>query len=136
MKSGTKKYGFTLVEVSAAIAVLAMCVVVFMQLIAMTTSERVAERTRRIAVDQVQNVLERLAALPAEKLAAGEFDKTAAESLIERSLPDGKIVFSTKEVESNRAVFTVTVSWSNGEERPRKEVSMFRLLTYQSPRSE
>ncbi|MCL2710756.1 MAG: prepilin-type N-terminal cleavage/methylation domain-containing protein [Planctomycetaceae bacterium] len=124
-----KRPGFTLIEMSAAIAVLAMCAIAFAYLIALTASDRTAERTRQTAVDQMQNVLERLAIVPPEKIAAGEFDKSAAESLIERSLPEGKIVFDTKMVESDGTVFTVTVSWSNGEKRPRREVAMFRLLT-------
>ena len=122
------KKAFTLIEVSAAAALLAVCAVFFAQLVALTTSERVAERTRRTATDQLQNVLERLAATEPEKLAAGEFDKEPFESLIDRSLPDGKIVFDTKKLESGNVIFTVTVSWSDGEKRPRKSVAMFRLL--------
>jgi prepilin-type N-terminal cleavage/methylation domain-containing protein len=124
-----RRPGFTLVELSAAIAVLAVCAIVFAQLVSMTTALRADERTRKTAVDQMQNVLESLAAQPTEKLVNGDFDKTAAESLIERSLPEGKIVFDTKKIEPNNVVFTVTVSWSNGEKRPRNEVAMFRLLT-------
>jgi len=123
-----KRLGFTLIEVSAAIAVLAMCAIAFAYLIALTASERTAERTRQTAVDQMQNVLERLAIVPPEQLAAGDFDPSAAESLIERSLPEGKIVFDTKTIEPDGIVFTVTVSWSVGEKRPRREVAMFRLL--------
>ena len=128
-----KRPGFTLVEISAAIALLAMCVVAFAQLVALTTSERLAERTRQTATDQMQNVLERLAAVPPEKLVTEVFDKVPFETLIERSLPDGKVVFDTKTIELVGTVLTVTVSWSNGEKRPRKEVAMFRLFTYPHP---
>jgi len=128
-----KRPGFTLIELSAAIAVLAMCAVAFAYLVALTASDRTAERTRKMAVDQMQNVLERLAVVPPEQLAAGDFDKSAAESLIERSLPEGNIVFETKRVEPDSVVFTVTVSWSDGEQRPRREVAMFRLLPLNVP---
>jgi len=138
-----KRHGFTIVEISATIALLAVCMVLFAQLAALTSSERVSERTRKIAVDQIQNILERLAAIPPEKLAAGEFDnsifdKKAAEELIERSLPEGKIVFDTKKVEPdsvapNGVILTITVSWSDGEKRPRREAAMFRLLTLKEP---
>ena len=124
-----RRPGFTLVEISAAIALLAVCAVTFAQLVTLTTAERLAERTRRTATDQMQNVLERLANLTPEKLAAGDFDKTPLETLIERSLPDGKIVFNTKTIDSEYVLFTVTVSWNNVEKRPRKEAAMFRLLT-------
>ena len=127
-----KRYGFTLVEISAAVAVLAACAVAFAYLVALTASERVSERTRQTAVDQMQNVLERLAFVPPEKLVTDDFDKAAAESLIERSLPGGKIVFDTKTIEPDNIVFTVTVSWSDGEKRPRREVAMFRLLALPS----
>jgi len=126
-----KKYGFTIVELCAAIALLAVSALLFAQLVALTASQRVAERTRQTAVDQMQNVLERLAVVPTEKLAAGDFDKMTAESLIERSLPEGKIAFDTKTIEPDAVLFTVTVSWSDGETRPRREVAMFRLLTLQ-----
>jgi len=124
-----KKPGFTLVEVSAAIALLAVCALMFAQLVALTATERVAERTRKTAVDQMQNILERLMLLPPDTLDAGDFDRRAAESLIERSLPDGRVVFDTKKLEPDGIIFTVTVSWSNGGKRPRSEVAMFRLLT-------
>ena len=123
-----KRPAFTIIEVSAAAALLAVCALMFMQLATLTTSERIAERTRQTAVDQMQNVLEYLAAVEPEKLVAGDFDKTRYESLIERSLPDGKIVFDTKTIEGGTAIFTVTVSWNDGEKRPRKNVAMFRLL--------
>ena len=129
-----KRDGFTLVEISAAIVLLAACGVAFAYLVALTASERTAERTRHTAVDQMQNVLERLALVPAEQLLAGDFDKSAAESLIERSLPDGKIIFATQAIEPDSILFTVTVSWSDGEKRPRREVAMFRLLTLEYPR--
>ena len=123
-----KRPAFTLIEISAAVALLAVCALTFAQLVALTSSDRLAERTRRTAVDQMQNVLEYLAATEPEKLAAGDFDKTPFESLIERSLPDGKIKFDTKTLEGDTAIFTVTVSWSDGEKRPRKNVAMFCLL--------
>jgi len=122
-----KRTAFTLIEVSAAIVLLMVCMVSLAHIVALAASERIAERTRRTAVDQLQNVMERLAAAEPKTLAAGEFDKTPLESLIERSIPDGKIVFETKTVENN-VIWTVTVSWSDGEKRPRKEVAMFRVL--------
>jgi len=134
-----KRDGFTLVEISAAIAVLAVCAILFAQLVALTTSVRLAERTQKTAVDQMQNILERLATVPPEKLAAGDFDtgsfdtgrfdRASAESLIERSLPEGKVAFDTKKIAPDSVVFTVTVSWSDGEGKPRREIAMFRLLT-------
>jgi prepilin-type N-terminal cleavage/methylation domain-containing protein len=124
-----KRSGFTLVEVTAAIALLAVCAFLFVQLVILTASENVSARTWHTAVDQMQNVLERLAVLPPEKLVAGDFDKTAAESLIERSLPGGKIVFDTKKIEPDGVILTVTVSWSDGEKRARREAVMFRWLT-------
>jgi prepilin-type N-terminal cleavage/methylation domain-containing protein len=124
-----KRDGFTLVEISAAVVVLAVCAILFAQLVALTTSVRHAERLRQTAIDQTQNILERLATVPPEKLATLDFDKTSAESLIERSLPDGNIAFATTEMEPDRVLFTVTVSWSNGDKKPRIEITMFRLLT-------
>jgi prepilin-type N-terminal cleavage/methylation domain-containing protein len=123
-----KKNAFTLVEVSAAIVLLAVCMVSFAQLVALTTSERTAERARQTAFDQLQNVREYLAATEPAKLIAGDFDKTPFEALIERSLPEGKIVFETVTIENDNVVWIVTVSWSDGEKRPRREAAMFRVF--------
>jgi len=123
-----KRHGFTLVEIFAAIALLAVSALLFAHLVALMASERIAERTRQTAVDQMQNVWERLSVLSPDNLATDNFDKTAAESLIERSLPGGKIVFDTKRIESDVTIFIITVSWNDGESRPRKSVAMFWLL--------
>jgi len=126
MKKSAKS-AFTLIEVSAALLLVTVCAVAFAQLVALAASERTIERTRRMAVDQLQNVMEYLAATEPAKIIAGDFDRTPFDSLIERSLPDGKIVFETKTIENDNVIGTITVSWSDGEKRPRKEVSMFRL---------
>ena len=131
-----KKPAFTLIEISAAFVLLAVCMVSFAQLVTLTTTDRFSERIRRTAVDQLQNVLERLADTAPETLIAAEFDKTPFESLIERSLPDGKIVFDTKAIENNHVIWTVTVSWSDGDKRPRKGVAMFRLLSPSTPQAD
>jgi len=164
-----KRLGFTLIELSAAIAVLAVCALLFVQLAAITASERVRERARQTAIDQMQNIWERLETIPPETLVArfnnsdfdnsdfdnsdfdstlfdnGAFDKRAAEALIKRSLPDGRITFATKEIDieslksegiesegdvaPRTVILTMAVSWSDGEKRPRSEAAMFRLLT-------
>ena len=124
-----KRPGFTLIEISAAIALLAVCALLFAHLAALTAAERIRERTRQTAVDQMQNILERLATVPPEKISAGDFDKAAAEVLIERSLPDGAVLFEVNQIEPDRVVVAVTVSWSDGEKRPRMKTALFRLLT-------
>jgi len=123
-----KKSAFTLIEVSAAVVLLAVCAVCFAQLVALATSERTSERSQRTVADQLQNVLEHLAETETEKLITGDFSKTPFESLIERSLPDGRIIFETKTIENETVLWTVTVSWDDGTRRPRKKVAMFRLL--------
>ena len=120
--------GFTLIEVAAAVAVLAVCAIMLTQLVTLMAAERVAERTRRTATDQLQNILERLATTEPTKLVAGDFDKTPFETLIERSLPDGKIAFESTTFKPDYSIFTVTVSWNDGEKRSRKKVAMFRML--------
>jgi len=140
-----RRNGFTVIEITAAIALLAVCAVSFAQLVALVASERASTRMQQTAHDQVQNVMEYLAGTDPEKLAAGDFDKAPFESLIERSLPDGKIVFETKPfepdsaieqdiaIEPDRAIVTVTVSWHDGDNRPRRKVAMFRLLHLPTP---
>jgi len=114
-----RKRAFTLIEVSAAIVLLAVCAVCFAQLYALVTAERANARTRQTAVDLLLNVMERFD--------TDDFDKTPFESLIERSLPDGKIEFEAKTVENNNVIATVTISWNASDKQPRRKVSMFRL---------
>ena len=123
-----KQSAFTLIEVSAAIVLLAACTVCFAQLVALTTSERTSERTRQMAVDQLQNVLERLVTTETEQLISGDFDKTLFESLIKNSLPDGRITFESKTIDNATAMGTIAVSWNDGAKRPRRKIVMFRLL--------
>ena len=122
-----KRRAFTLIEVSAATVLLLVCAVSLAQLVALAASERIADRSRRTAIDQLQNVMEFIAASEPKEFVVDDFDKTPFDALIERSLPGGTIMFETKTMENNNVLWTITVSWSDGEKRPRKTVSMFRL---------
>jgi len=121
-----KRLGFTIVEIAAAIAVLAVCVLLFAQLTTLISSERIRDRTRQTAVDQLHNVIELLVA---DDFDSSDFDKSTAEYLIERSLPEGKITFGTKQIDTGSVLLTITVSWNDGGKHTRREASMFRLLT-------
>lgn len=134
MKKKNVQCGFTVIEVVAAIFLLSACIVALSQLVAFVASQRVAEEIRQAAADQLQNVLEQLEGISNEKKVALDFDRSVFEATSKRAVPDGKVEFFCEPANLendavNSHVFRIVVSWNRGKNRPRGEVSMFRLLT-------
>lgn len=131
-----RRRGFTLIELSAAVAIVFVCLVAFSQLVFQVGRESRRDRLRQAAFDRVQDALERLSLLPAPRRVALDFDRTPFDAVVRRSLPEGTIAFQCEPVdvgtESTRIkayLLTATVSWSDGEERPARQVSLSRLVT-------
>lgn len=138
-----KRYsaGFTIIEISATVILLLCCLVVFSQLAVFVSMQRGMARNRQAALDQLTNVVEQLAEVPDESLLKQDFDSTRFQELTERILPEGKIEFSlqpdslqpdSSHTDSNTSVqtkvFRITISWSEGSNRPRAEMSIHRFL--------
>ena len=129
--------GFTVVELAVSICVITVCFVAFAQLVVMTSRQRYSGHTYRAAVDQLNNIVEQLSDIPPERRATGDFDSAPYELLVERALPGGRIGFECDPVPDDLEtgqgrelrVFKTTVSWSDGEHRPRRSVSLSRLIT-------
>ena len=136
----TKKHnanaGFTIVELIAAIMVVTVCMAAFVKIAHVARQQRDYGREHQTAVDQTLNVLELLAAADPVQLAAGDVDLTPHESLIARSLPDGKLLVACEQLAGGDATnaaadvwqLTATVSWKPGANLPQRSVALARLI--------
>jgi len=118
------KKAFTVIEVFAALFLISVGMVCFMQLVFALQEQRQSERYWAIASDQLQNVLELALAGP-DGLTVTE----AMREMVERSLPDGTIELDQVELPGteNAALLQGTLTWNDGSNRPRKSVTMVRL---------
>jgi len=139
---GEKKtrVAFSIVELIAAIMVVSLCLVAFAKIAHLAGQQRLIHREHQTAVDQTLNVLEYLVAANPEQLAAAEIDLMPHETLIARTLPDGKLLVTCMplQVGDSGIETTVgtwqldaTVSWSPGANIPRRNVTFTRLLSKQ-----
>ena len=140
----TKKHnantGFTIVELIAAIGVVTICMAAFVKIAHVARQQRDAARVYQTAVDQVQNVLELLAAADPEQFSTGNVDLTPHESLIARSLPQGELLVTCELLDNDDAVQTwrldASVSWTPGANLPQRSVTLTRLLVVASDERE
>ena len=145
MSNKTKKHApraaFTFVELIAAIMIVSLCIGAFAKIVHTAQRQRMAARTQQTAVDQLQNVLELLAEVAPERLAAGEYDLTPFEAVIARAVPEGKLTvtcqplandFATSETAADSVQtwrLDASVSWHEATNRPRRNVAFSRLLS-------
>ena len=122
------KRAFTVIEVFAALFLISVAMLCFMQLIFALQEQRQSARHRAIASDQLQNVLE-LAMENPEALQDGLTPTEAMRSMVEQSLPDGAVELAWVELPDteNARLLQGTLTWSDGTNRPRKSVTMVRL---------
>jgi len=133
-KKKDKNAAFTIVELIAAIGVVTICMAAFVKIAHVARQQRDAGRVQQTAVDQVQNVLELLAAADPEQLTMGNVDLTPHETLIARSLPEGELLVTCELFPNdNAAVQTwrleASASWIPPGNLPRRSVAFTRLLS-------
>lgn len=123
-------HGFTAIEMIIAVMVLSMCALIFAKCVYHSNELEQNDREYRIAMDQLQNVMERISVIPDEKLHELDFDKTEFENLLEKSLPDGKISFEIQPLESpyETSLLNTTVSWSEAAGKPLRTITLSRIL--------
>jgi len=125
---------FTIVELIAAMMVVSLCIAAFVKIAHLARQQRDYGREHQTAVDQVQNVLEILAVADPEQLTMGNMDLMPYERLIERSLPDGKLLVTCEPLDVDGAAADVwrldaRVSWKPGANLPQRSVALTRLLS-------
>ena len=83
--------GFTLIELTAAGAILATLVAVLIPLFAAIAGQRQSLRVRQAAAQEAANVMERLACLSWEDLTAREVDAARLSAEAQQVLPGGEL---------------------------------------------
>lgn len=89
---GERRAGFTLLELTVAVAIIAMLVVIVAQCLSFGLQERARVGAQQAATELAANVLEEARALPFEKLDQKWADGVAIPSESADLLPDGKII--------------------------------------------
>lgn len=129
----SRRTGFTVVEIIGATFLLTVAMLVFLKTAYAVIGQQRTLQEKRIAIDQLENVLELISHDPEMemKVAENRLPGDASRKMVQNALPDGEIVLQSQSVDSENGVFLLqgTVSWSDGEKRPRRSVSMVRLFT-------
>ena len=138
-KNHNLRAAFTFVELIAAIFVVGLCIVAFAKIANTAQQQRQLGQTHQTAVDQLQNILEQLAATAPEQLAAGQSDLTPYKALIARAIPTGELTVTCEPLANDAAEAVQTwrldasVSWQDNAHQPRRNVSLTRLLSKSRP---
>lgn len=137
-----RRSGFTMIEISVAAVLTLAAITLFVQLVATTVSQRRIDRLRSIATDELQNLIDSVAF---DEAPTPPLDRENLELSIRRALPDGRLEVNDTpcrlapdgrltaiETGSNEAgprltARCFTISWSVGENLPRRSVSLVRL---------
>ena len=116
---------FTLIEVFAALFLISVTMVCFMQLVFALQEGRQSDRQWAIASDQLLGVLE-LAAERPDDLTPTE----AMRSMVDNALPGGTVELSRVEIPDteNATLLQGTITWNDGTNRPKKTLTMVRLF--------
>ena len=138
VKKRDMRTAFTIVELMAAIMVLALCLAAFVKMTHTARQQRNDGRTHQTAADQLQNVLEQLVDADPEQLAAGGFDLTPYEAIIARALPGGTLQIVCEPLADETAVLQTwridaKVTWPSGQNRPPRSTTLTRLFSKPLP---
>jgi len=121
---------FTLIEVFAALFLISVAMICFTQLVFALQQQRQMDRHRAIASDQLQNVLALAVAEFAGESRADDLTPTEAMcSMVDSALPGGTVELKWVQLPEaeNAALLQGTLTWDDGEKRPRKSLTMVRL---------
>jgi hypothetical protein len=107
-----------LVEVSAAIVLLGILLILATQVLAWRATERQDLERRRWALSEARNVIERVTALPPDRLNPDALARLDLGSRVRDALPQGRVDVSLEpSAEDGLVRVGVTVSWAGQVER-------------------
>lgn len=136
-----RRRAFTMIEVGVALFIISICVAGFTQLIFIVSENEHSLRSRLVAQDQFWNVLEMLPTHCESDQAPTPTD--AMRQLVENALPEARLEFqkvpfdeSGAPAVENAILVKGIVSWNDGENRSRKQVSFLKLLYVEKPKEE
>lgn len=109
--------GHMLVDVSAAVVLLGILLVLAAQLLAWRATERQELERRRWALSEAHNVIERVAVLPSDRLKSDALAPLDLGSRARDVLPHGRVDVSLEPSDGGLVRVAVTVSWAGKVER-------------------
>ena len=132
-RQSSVRFAFTVVEVTMALAVVAIVGVVIAQVIAISLRERSRSVSHQAALELAANALEMARAEPFQKLDADWAKAKSVPSVMADLLPDGTldIAIAPDAQSPNAKLVTVEVRWRDLSDHPMRSV---RLVTVVAPR--
>jgi Tfp pilus assembly protein PilV len=121
--------GMTLVELFVAATMLGMLLVVCVQLLSATAAQRRAADQRQLAIMELSNVLERIAARPWADLTPQAFaaEKPSAEAVEKLPEAELKVEVTTPSAEPKAKRITVSLRW---QDRNSQFVAPVKITTW------
>lgn len=127
-----RRRGVSLLEIAAAAVLLAVLLTVCLRFMRATTAQRRGLQARRAAVQEVANVMERLAARSWEELTPGAAGQARLSAEAQRALPNGRLEIEVAQTDQDPDAkrITVVLRWPAGPEQPDRSV---RLVAWRYP---
>ncbi len=123
MKRKHPRRAVFLLDAAVALAITATVMLVLTQAVFQLADHRQDRKLRQIAVDTLMNVNEMIDFETDFEASLEPLQEMAA-----RTLPEGKLVVETLPREENRVEVQITVSYSEGANRPRREYRIQRVF--------
>jgi prepilin-type N-terminal cleavage/methylation domain-containing protein len=113
--------GYTLLETTIALAILAAAFVLVAQVLATCARQRQAAEQLLVAQLEAANAVERIAALPFDQVSAAKLGELTLSKAAQAALPEGKLTTtldeSTDGIRQKRVL--AQVAWTAGVDQPR-----------------
>jgi hypothetical protein len=125
-RSRLKGRGATLIEVTVALVVLAAAMLALAQMVALAARQRRLTEARRLAMDEVANQAERVAALPWDKVQPAEFTSWEPSAALTGAIPAVKCLAEVTDEPGPPAARRVRleVQWTDAAGQPTSPVGL------------
>jgi Tfp pilus assembly protein PilV len=130
-----KRRGFTLLEVATAGILLVVMLMICLAFFQAMATQRRAIHHHRVAVQEANNVMERICSRPWEELTPENVSALSLDEQTEQLLPGSKLTVEISQSEDEPAGkrITVVIQWPTGPELPDRSV---RLVAWRYRQSE
>jgi divalent metal cation (Fe/Co/Zn/Cd) transporter len=123
-----KRRGVYLLDACVGLVLISTAIFILSQSLFQLIDHRTDQKLQQIAADTLLNVQEMI---DLKTLSDNDREKLKPlEAMVARSLPDGQLLVEKLQepVVNNITFFRVTVSYENGKNRPRRELSIVRAI--------